>query len=185
MASPYSKSKIHIPCHELQGLACLGPWPALWYFTPLFPNFPCSNHTDLYHLLVHTFPTTGHLAYCLFFTSLTAGSLSSFPINWHVPSSGRTSLPTQCSIVLPCILYHSILSLYFMALITLWASWEQGPCLSYSLLCTQSQNRAWSIVGTQEIFAEWRISWNCYLPVSCGNVCKHARLSLFKKKTFS
>lgn len=117
----------------------------------LFPNFLCSNHTHLYHLLEHSFHTLGYLAYYSSLSSHRWLSLSLPSVLIDIfPPQRRLPCPPKVELPFPVLLYHSTLFFHSMALTTLWSSWSSwSSCLSYSVPCTQSQNCVWSIVDAQ------------------------------------
>ena len=182
MASPYSKSQINPPCCELKGLAGLGPWLALWHFTPLFPNFLSTNHTDLN---ISKYIPSGLIG-CLLTVvhySLSA-ALSPFSASWHVPSSEKTSFPTQCRAVLPIVTYHSTLSLYFT---TPWVSWKQEWCQSYSQPHAQSQDwtGAEQVLSTLCCLKDWFVlislcvMWKCLQTYNTTSIIKEKKQTFF------
>lgn len=113
MASPCSNVQFIHLAMIYKALASLCPQPALRYFTlPKLPvlqsHWPLSSPWTQFSYL--------GIFGLLFFTILSplAVSISSFSLNWHIPSPETTSLSTQSRVALPCssLSQHPLLSFY-------------------------------------------------------------------------
>lgn len=116
----------------------------------------------------------------LLFITLSWLALSySFHLNWHVSSSGRSSLSTQSRVVLP---YYSLSR--HPVFFTLWhfSYFMRAETMSVSFTTVYIVPESFLEHSRYLINVEWRTSWYRCLLVSWKNVCKHPRSRIVLKK---